>query len=152
MLRLIWSKVEVCKVFWKPSKPCHWIALADYPQMSTHLPGFQSFFRFIASICIGQISHQQHKGFTQLSCYPCPESHSKSSEFQIKSLDVVHQWRSFQDKRIALSGRRLCPCGPTCPRSFLHIPVNNRPKAQVVSLPAMKGRQLLVVNNQVGDL
>ena len=30
--------------------------------MSTHVPGFQSFIRFIASFCIGQISHQQHKG------------------------------------------------------------------------------------------
>ena len=27
--------------------------------MGTHVPGFQSFFRFIASFCIGQISHQQ---------------------------------------------------------------------------------------------
>ena len=26
--------------------------------MSTHVPGFQSFFRFYASFCIGQISHQ----------------------------------------------------------------------------------------------
>ena len=26
------------------------------------MPGFQSFFRFFASFCIGQISHQQHKG------------------------------------------------------------------------------------------
>ena len=45
-------------------KPCHvgihWIALAKYSQMSTHIPGFRSFFRFFASFCIGQISHQQH--------------------------------------------------------------------------------------------
>ena len=36
---------------WKASKPCHvgihWIALHEYSQMSTHLPGFQSFFRFL---------------------------------------------------------------------------------------------------------
>ena len=31
--------------------------------MSTHMPGFQSFFRFFASFHIGQISHLQHKGF-----------------------------------------------------------------------------------------
>ena len=35
----------------KPFKPCHvgihWIALAVYFQMSTHLPGFRSFFRFL---------------------------------------------------------------------------------------------------------
>ena len=40
----------------------HWKALAESSQMSTHLPGFQSFVRFFASFCIGQISHQQHKG------------------------------------------------------------------------------------------
>ena len=34
------------------------IALTDYSQMSTHVPGFQSFFRYFASLCIGQISNQ----------------------------------------------------------------------------------------------
>ena len=49
MLRLLSSKAQGCKDFWKTSKPCqvgiHWKALAEYSQMSTHLPGFQSFFR-----------------------------------------------------------------------------------------------------------
>ena len=40
------------KDFWKPSKPCHvgiyLIALAEYTQMSTNVPGFQSFFSFFA--------------------------------------------------------------------------------------------------------
>ena len=40
----------------------HMKALAKHSQMSTHSPGFQSFFRFFASFCIGKISHQQHKG------------------------------------------------------------------------------------------
>ena len=35
------------KYFWKPSLTCHvgihWIALTEYSQMSTHVPGFQSF-------------------------------------------------------------------------------------------------------------
>ena len=52
--------------FEKLLKPCHvgihWIALAEYFQMSTHLPGFQWFSGFFASFCIYQISHQQHKG------------------------------------------------------------------------------------------
>ena len=47
MLWLLSSKAQGCKDFWKPSKPCHvgipWIALAEYSQMSTHMPGFQSF-------------------------------------------------------------------------------------------------------------
>ena len=68
MLRLRSSNLaQGCKDLWKPSKPCHvgthWIALAEYSHMSTHLPGFQSFFRIFASFCIGQISHQQHKGW-----------------------------------------------------------------------------------------
>ena len=40
----------------------HWIALAEYSHMSMHMPGFQSFFCFFASFCIGQISHHQHEG------------------------------------------------------------------------------------------
>ena len=66
MLRLLSSKAHGRKDFWKPSEPCHvgihWIALAGHSQMSTHLPGFQSFFSFFASFCNGQISHQQDKG------------------------------------------------------------------------------------------
>ena len=48
--------------FRKPPKPCcvgtHGKALAEHSHMSTHLPGFQSFFRFFAPFCIGQISHK----------------------------------------------------------------------------------------------
>ena len=54
MLRLLSSKAQGRKDFWKPSKPCHvgihWIALAEYSQMSTHVPGFQSFFIFFCII------------------------------------------------------------------------------------------------------
>ena len=61
MLRLLSFKSQKRKNLWKPSKPyhvgIHWKALAEYFQMSTHLPGFQSFFRFCTSFCIGQISH-----------------------------------------------------------------------------------------------
>ena len=49
MLRLLSSKAQGCKDFQKPSKHCHvgihWIALAEYSQMSTHVPRFQSFFQ-----------------------------------------------------------------------------------------------------------
>ena len=45
--------------FWNPTKPCnvgiHWKAHAEYYQMSTHMPGFRSFFSFLASFCIDQI-------------------------------------------------------------------------------------------------
>ena len=51
MLRLLLSKAQGHNDFWKPSEPCHvgvhWIALAEYSQMSTHLPGFQSFQGFL---------------------------------------------------------------------------------------------------------
>ena len=51
--------------FWKASKPCHVgfyrIALFEHSQMSTHMPGFQSFFSFFASFYIAKISHQRHK-------------------------------------------------------------------------------------------
>ena len=45
MLRLFSSKAKECKILEKTSKPCrlsiHLKALAEYSQMSTHLPGFQ---------------------------------------------------------------------------------------------------------------
>ena len=50
MLRLLSSKAQRRKYFWKPSEPClvgtHWNALAECSHMSTHLPGFQSFSGF----------------------------------------------------------------------------------------------------------
>ena len=64
MLWLFSSKAQEQKDLWDPSKPCHfgiyWIALTEYSQMSTHVPGFQSFFRGFALFCISQISQQQH--------------------------------------------------------------------------------------------
>ena len=51
MLRLLLSKGQGRKDFSKTSKPSHvgihWIALAEYSQMSTHVPGFQYFFSII---------------------------------------------------------------------------------------------------------
>ena len=53
------DEVRTYKYLWKSSKPCridvYWIALTEYPQMSTQMSGFQWFFR-------DQISYQQHKG------------------------------------------------------------------------------------------
>ena len=66
MLRLLSCKAQERKYFGKPSKPCHvgthLKALTKYSQMSTHLPGFQSFFCVFAAFRISQTSHQQHKG------------------------------------------------------------------------------------------
>ena len=65
MLRLL-SKTQGCNDFCEPSKPCHvgihWITMAEYSQMSTHVPRFCHFSGFSALFCIGEISHQQHKG------------------------------------------------------------------------------------------
>ena len=64
----------VCKDFWKPSKPCpvgiHWIAIAEYSQMSTHVPGFQifqSFFMFFCIIWLGHRSQQWINWYTLLA-------------------------------------------------------------------------------------
>ena len=63
MLRQFSSITQWCKDFLKSSKPCHvgihWIALAEYSQMRTHVPGFQSFsmvfciIDFFPSIILG---------------------------------------------------------------------------------------------------
>ena len=53
ILSLLSSKAQGRKDFQKTSKSgqacIHWIALAENSQMSTHLPGFLSFFRFFAN-------------------------------------------------------------------------------------------------------
>ena len=58
MLRLLLSKAQGCNDFWKPSKPCHigihWVAPAEYSQMSTHVPGCQSFFSFLHSFVMAK--------------------------------------------------------------------------------------------------
>ena len=64
---LLSSRTQGHKDLWKSFKHCHvgihWIALLEYSQMSTHIPGFQSFACSGAPFCFGQISHQQHKGW-----------------------------------------------------------------------------------------
>ena len=48
MRRLLSSTAQGSEDFWKTFKPCHvgihWKALTEFFQMSTHVPGFQSFF------------------------------------------------------------------------------------------------------------
>ena len=60
MLRLLSSKVRVRKDIWKTSKLCHngthLIALAEHSQMSTHLPGFQSFFLFLHHFVLAKLA------------------------------------------------------------------------------------------------
>ena len=49
-------------IFWEKntSKPCHvgnhWIALTECSQMSTHVPGFQSFFRFLHHFVMAKLA------------------------------------------------------------------------------------------------
>ena len=58
---VILSKAQGCKdFFWKPSKPCHvgiyWIALTEYSHISTHFPGFQSFWGFLHQIVLAKLA------------------------------------------------------------------------------------------------
>ena len=104
MLRLLSSKAQGHKDFWKQSKPCHigihWRALAEYSQMSIHVPGFQYFFCCFASFCIAQISQQQHKGFVN---YPvsCLESTLVSCFFLLFVTMTDHFLRHRSDSRSA---------------------------------------------------
>ena len=56
MLKLILPKAKELKDFGKPSIPCHdgihLNALKEYYQMSTHVPGFQSFFRYFLDLFV----------------------------------------------------------------------------------------------------
>ena len=60
MLRLLLPQAQGRKDLGKPPKPCrfdiHWIALAEHSQMSTHLPGFQSFVRFLHHFVLARLA------------------------------------------------------------------------------------------------
>ena len=60
MLRLLSSKAQGHRAFWKPSKPCH-VGLHGiahkYPYARVSV-----IFKVFASFCTGQISHQQQNG------------------------------------------------------------------------------------------
>ena len=66
LLRLLSSKAQWPKDFWKPSKHCHvgihWIALAEYYQISTHVPG--SLFKFFCIILCWPNKPPAAKGLT----------------------------------------------------------------------------------------
>ena len=59
MLRLLSSKAQTCKDFWKPYKPCHvgihYTALAEYSQMSSPIcQGFSHFLGFLHHFALGK--------------------------------------------------------------------------------------------------
>ena len=65
MLRLLSSNAQGSLDFWKPPKPyhvgIHGIALTEYCQINTHVPGFQTFFTLLQYFVLGKLGHQQHK-------------------------------------------------------------------------------------------
>ena len=85
------SKIQGCKDFWKPLKPCHvgthwkiscWVLSDEYPCSRVSVI-FQVF-------CNGQISHQQHK---DLKVNPC--THTNKHRIQYKSIQeyrIKHRW------------------------------------------------------------
>ena len=84
MLTLLLSKAQGRKDIWKPSKlyhiGIHWIALAEHSQMSTHLPGFQSFSRFLHHFVLAKLANNSKRVnpgqlplavTADLICYTC---------------------------------------------------------------------------------
>ena len=95
MLRLLSSKAQGCKDFWEPSKSCHagihWVALTEYSQMSTHLPGSQSFSGVLHHFVLAKLatssikiktSHLDVFFFSFLSWFPAPISGVSLAAFQ----------------------------------------------------------------------
>ena len=79
------SKLQGYKNFRKLAKPCHvgihWIALAEYFQMSTHMPGFQSFSGFLHLFVLAKLatSSIRVKGKRCCNCADCTFSPSAVS-------------------------------------------------------------------------
>ena len=65
-----------CKKFWKSFKPCHvgihWKALAEYYQMSTHMPWFKSFSAFLHQFVLTKSvsSSQRARHYSFLHLFP----------------------------------------------------------------------------------
>ena len=72
MLRLLLSKAQERKHICKPFKPyhvgIHWIALAEYSHMSTHLLVFQSFFRFLHNFDLAKLATSSLRVKYSFSC------------------------------------------------------------------------------------
>ena len=103
MLRLPSSKAQGRNDFRKPSKPCqvgiHLKALTEYSQVSTHMPGFQSFFfRFLASFRIGQIGHHQHKGSLPTITHSPQGQTNEEKTFSGKVIDC--KWKPNKNQNI----------------------------------------------------
>ena len=132
MLKLLSSKTQGHKDFWKQSKACHvgihWIALAEYSPVSTHMPWFQSFFKFflhhfvLAKLADTRIREQclyllvilKRKyavGERGNSRYLCHEmlhtqgtvTHLSWLVFEKSAIDIGHQFRRQNSKHV-------CPC------------------------------------------
>ena len=99
MLRLLSFKSQKRKNLWKPSKPCHvgvhWKALAEYSQMSTHLPGFAKFFLnhfVLAKLATSSIRVKTlHWAFYEFMCSPsfCHSYYCSMWESQVRLLTLM---------------------------------------------------------------
>ena len=90
-----------CKDFWKPSKPCnvgiYWRALAEYSQMSTYVPVFQTFFRFLHHFVLAKLATSSMA--SMVAWTPCNTNRLYCSpQLQYKQF-VLHTW---QYKRFVL--------------------------------------------------
>ena len=81
--------------FWT-SKPCHvgihWIALAEYSQMSTHTPGFQWFFIFLHHFVLDKLalSSLRVKRWIkrELDKYPLPNKARNTKAWKQRNLEI----------------------------------------------------------------
>ena len=85
ILRPLSSKAHGCKDFWKLSKPCHvgiyWIALTEYSQMSTHMPGFQSVFSFMCHFVLAKLASSSIR--VEVWWYVQSDCHNKEHNMKI---------------------------------------------------------------------
>ena len=96
MLRLLSSKPQCRKDFWKPSDHCHVgihrKALTEHFRMSTRLPGFQSFFRFLHDFVLVEL--------TTTSIRVKLKSFHWANEWIIKIIYEMNAWRWFTLSRL----------------------------------------------------
>ena len=109
MLKLLSSKAQGGKYFGKTSQPCHvcihWKALAEHFHMSTHLPGFRSFFRFMHPFVLTKLATSSVRvKYRPITIWPIvkPWTHSISSQCN------VTRRQTNEGSRICLHIRGSC--------------------------------------------
>ena len=107
------AKAQGRKPFWKRSKPCHigihWKALAEYCQMSTHVPGFQFFFSFLHHLVLAKLATSSIRVKNEIELlskiFLFPTIVVLIWEYSVRAIQWIPTWQG-----VDVCQKSLCSC------------------------------------------